>query len=485
MARYITDIKNKYIENLSAYNLTDRMQELLSKDAENKPIYKPLIAHEDEESKVKEHNTMLYEMCLDINGLNSDLSATAVEYYDLINQYTGTFEDIYNKLKQALEMQTDINMLCKAYSNFNNIIDIDTSTFDGIKQNSVTNNLLHLNCNTLSESKLSVSNITGNGYTGNKYVYDSENKKYLNETIKTADPNYITDNVANQYFEYSRLVSSDISNSGLCTDVNNDTNNARCTVYIQSDSVFNILYVSSNQKNLKIIDLYYSLDGAAYIEVPDFHNFDFNNSDNQYTINNYILNSGIFNIPDAKYVKITFESNDYNVNETLACQVKSINSAKVSETTTVLNNTQRYTIKINAIKAFRNVYEKTNTIISKDILSSSNYNKINSIAIFDNEYIPNLSLSEENEYSDYIKYYLIINDTEYEIIPINRNIDNRNDTKKKIIRIADGLSASNYVEYISEDIKNVKLKIVLNRINEYNSPYLSNLKLLVSESSGV
>mgnify|MGYP006931960083 FL=1 len=47
------------------------------------------------------------------------------------------------------------------------------------------------------------------------------------------------------------------------------------------------------------------------------------------------------------------------------------------------------------------------------------------------------------------------------------------------------MSTSNYVEYISEDIKNVKLKIVLNRINEYNSPYISNLKLLVSESSGV
>lgn len=483
MAGYITDIKDKYINNLAIYNQNDRVKELLEQD-ETAPIFKPLIVHEDEEPIVQEHNTMLQEICLDINGLNADISSLACEYYDLIIDNVNYINNIKSQFNDILDTENDLNMLCSAYSGYNNIIQItsdkiinESEDIDAIN----TNGIFHISELSSEKINLTLTNVSGNGYSGNNYVYNKSNEKYLYETFDTAQIKSIlnVDSRNGQYYEYSRLVSN--SNTTVsCKDVNYDNNNAKCSIYLKSDSIFNIIEINSEQNNLRIVDIYTSLDGASYSVLKDFHNFEYNNKNNKYSTENYIIGSGIFNIPDSKYVKITLESNKYDSEESIAYQNKRIENGFTKETTEFLNNVLRYKIKINSIRAYRKTYE-TQSIIETNELINDNIKNITSIALFVNEYLPNNTVSDNLTINDYIQYYLILNETEYKVVPINRESDNKN---TKIIKIKNSLVESAQNTFISEDIKSIKLRIVLNNINKHNSPYISNLKLLIAEEKG-
>lgn len=128
-------------------------------------------------------------------------------------------------------------------------------------------------------------------------------------------------------------------------------------------------------------------------------------------------------------------------------------------------NAKRHVIKIEDISAKRNTYEQYTTLKTNNLVTSPATN----IAIFANEYIP-------THYSgaDYIKYILEINGVSYEIVPINLD---RNGIK--IIKASSTDKESGYTHYISEKIKEAYLTIQLKAVNEYDAPFLSNLKVLV------
>lgn len=483
MAGYITDVKNKYINNLAIYNQNDRVKELLEQD-ETVPIFKPLIVHEDEEPIVQEHNTMLQEICLDINGLNADISSLACEYYDLIADNIDYINNIKLQLNNILDIENDLNMLCSAYSGYNSVIQITNNEITNASEDidSIsTDNIFHINELSSEKINLTSTNVSGNGYSGNNYVYNNNNEKYLYETFDTSQIESILNvNSKNgQYYEYSRLISNNNSIVS-CGDVNYDDNSVKCSIYLKSDSIFNIIKIDSEQNNLRIVDMYTSLDGASYTVLKDFHNFEYNNKNNKYNTENYIIGSGIFNIPDSKYIKITLESNEYDSEENIAYQNKKIENGFTIETTESLNNVLRYKIKINSIQAYRKTYETQSVIETNELINDSTKD-ITSIALFANEYLPNNIVNDNLEINDYIQYYLILNETEYKIVPINRESDNKN---IKIIKIKNNLIESTQIIYVSEDIKSIKLRTVLNNINKHNSPYISNLKLLIAEEKG-
>ena len=76
-------------------------------------------------------------------------------------------------------------------------------------------------------------------------------------------------------------------------------------------------------------------------------------------------------------------------------------------------------------------------------------------------------------------YGVFSNDSEYEIVPINSHKNNT-----KIIRAANNLYGSSYTQYINDNMVSIKLKIVLTAIDEHNSPYLSNVKILFGKKKG-
>lgn len=138
---------------------------------------------------------------------------------------------------------------------------------------------------------------------------------------------------------------------------------------------------------------------------------------------------------------------------------------ELSSKTVKLATARRHAIKINGISAKGNQYATTTTRRSRQLITEP----VESMALFCNEYVPSHFPN-----SDYIKYILTINGTDHEIVPINSE---RNG--KKIVRTTDVGYASDYVLYLSESIKSAYLTIIIKTPNKTETPYISNLKVLI------
>lgn len=130
-----------------------------------------------------------------------------------------------------------------------------------------------------------------------------------------------------------------------------------------------------------------------------------------------------------------------------------------------LATARRHTIKLNGISAEGNQYALTTTRRSRQLITEP----VESMAFFCNEYIP-----DHFPDSQYIKYILTINGTDHEVVPINSEKNG-----KKIVRTtASGLN-SDYVLYLSESIKSAYLTIIIKTPNKTETPFISNLKVLI------
>lgn len=148
-----------------------------------------------------------------------------------------------------------------------------------------------------------------------------------------------------------------------------------------------------------------------------------------------------------------------------------LNGYTVNKKLVTINSAKRHVIAINNIKANGNAYNQNNAFKSKELISRP----VKSIALFCNEYVP-----EHFSYDDYFKYVFTINGVDYEVVPINSD---RNG--KKIIRTTDYSSPSEYVEYLNEEIKSAFLSIVIKSPTTNETPYISNLKILIGGDENV
>lgn len=138
---------------------------------------------------------------------------------------------------------------------------------------------------------------------------------------------------------------------------------------------------------------------------------------------------------------------------------------EVSNKIVKLTSARRHAIKINGISATGNQYALTTTRRSRQLITEP----VESMAFFCNEYIP-----PHFPDSQYIKYVLTINGTDHEVIPINSDKNG-----KKIVRTTSSGSNSDYVLYLSESIKSAYLTIIIKTPNKTETPYISNLKVLI------
>lgn len=144
-----------------------------------------------------------------------------------------------------------------------------------------------------------------------------------------------------------------------------------------------------------------------------------------------------------------------------------IKNYKETEETKIVESAKRHVIRINDIALYRNIYAKKSVIKSNNLIKTP----AKSIAIFCNEYIP-----AHFEARDYITYHLTINGTTYKVVPINSD---KNGTK--IIKTSDYDFDSTYVEYINEFITSAYITITINCPNKYETPFLSDFKVLVGD----
>jgi hypothetical protein len=131
----------------------------------------------------------------------------------------------------------------------------------------------------------------------------------------------------------------------------------------------------------------------------------------------------------------------------------------------IVETAKRHVIKVNDIAANKNRYLPKSVMKSRELINSP----VNTIAFFCNEYVPEHLQNRE----DSIKYILTVNGTDHEIIPINAIREG-----KKIIRTTNYGQESDYSIYINESIKSAKLTVLINA-ESYDSPYVSNIKILI------
>lgn len=150
---------------------------------------------------------------------------------------------------------------------------------------------------------------------------------------------------------------------------------------------------------------------------------------------------------------------------------KEIKGYDINKKIIKVKSAKRFVIKLNDISLYSNNYIQTSVMTSKELIATAT----NSIAIFTNEYIPNHFPSNK-----YITYLLSVNGKTYEVEPINSN---RNGIK--IIKVANELNTENNVMYIQEKIKSAILTIQIKTPNNYETPYVSNIKILTGGENNV
>lgn len=134
---------------------------------------------------------------------------------------------------------------------------------------------------------------------------------------------------------------------------------------------------------------------------------------------------------------------------------------------TMLQTARRSVIKISDIIAERHVYADKSIIKTTNLVPYPT----KAIGLYVEEYIPSHFPAQ-----DYLTYILNVNDAEYTIVPINSQRDGL-----KIIKYSDVPIDKYYAVYINEPIQTAYLTIKITTPNQYETPYISQMKLLLGE----
>lgn len=452
------DLKNTIVRHSYLQALADEKKfdtyKLKSSQSPNVPLFTPNYVNKEDEIKYDNINENILESSFDILNLNFNITDAAYEIESLMENVNNRIESIDEKLKAEEERVRDVNMICGNINDFNTIIPLSANNFK-IKSSLYQ----YKNCLTASvasEEKVDVKliNINGNGYIGNDYVISKESDQlFEKDKLNTANEKYMYDNIKNTYWEYSRIFSYDSTNKSDIINIDDVSCTVQLTFEAQNELGINELVFTDDVK-LSVTKIEISSDNLNWISTFE-GNISPNNVDQSYSNFSYIYGSGALIFPTTKYVKITLESN-YVEN----------NKIKINDI--VFNNTYRKIIRINEVEA-RRVMFNSSSGTTENIITSG---RAISAGIFVNEYIPDFI---KNNLTDEIKYVLIINGKNYEVIPINSD-------KKgiKLIKYSQTPIKENYVTYINEPINSLQVALVIPTALKY-SPYLANLKLCLGK----
>lgn len=448
-----TIVRHSYLQALADEKKFDTYK-LKSEQSPNTPLFAPHYVNKEDEIKYDNINENILESSFDILNLNFNITDAAYEIESLMENVNNRIESIDEKLKAEEERVRDVNMICGNINDFNTIIPLSANNFK-IKSSLYQ----YKNCLTASvasEEKVDVRliNINGNGYVGNDYVVSKESDQlFEKDKFNTANEKYMYDNIKNTYWEYSRIFSYDSTNKNDIINIDDVSCIVQLTFEAQNELGINELVFTDDVK-LSVTKIEISSDNLNWVSTFE-GNISPNNVDQSYSNFSYIYGSGALIFPTTKYVRITLESN-YVEN----------NKIKINDI--VFNNTYRKIIRINEVEA-RRVMFNSGSGTTENIITSG---RAISASIFVNEYIPDFI---KNNLTDEIKYVLIINGKNYEVIPINSD-------KKgiKLIKYSQTPVKENYVTYVNEPINSLQVALVIPAVLKY-SPYLANLKLCLGK----
>lgn len=299
---YILEVKSDYAQNLLAGGSFDRAKEVMESDVYS-PLFLPRYVHDQSEPVVKEYNEMIKEAYYDIHMLRIGLSNSAKEYKDLMLKTDLMLKEIKNELLIQKEKQDDINILCNAFTDFEDVIQIDLSSLGG--EYSLQDNIIGAKITSHNKVSYNIQDINGNGYEGNRFVY--EDGSYLSEKKDTSNRNAIKDNNPLTVYEYSRITCSN-SEKEIFEYANKDSIEARCIINLVADASVNKISVNIGSADSVIAELSTSEDGISFKNILA-KPISPNNIDNKYKEQERIPGSGLVCFPNTKYIRIVLESN--------------------------------------------------------------------------------------------------------------------------------------------------------------------------------
>ena len=428
-----------------------------------------------EEGKESKINNELVNIKDDLVQIDNALITVGEQVYKLMTNTILRLNNIHTNIMTEKERYQDMQMLCNKYNDYDNVRLLDKEDFFG--SFTYENGVFSSNRSNEEVVKIYVVDVFGNGYEGNKYVY--KDYMYTNKVLDTSVRTNITDNKITSYYEYSRITVSNTEDACL-TDFNKDNKEAQCTISFQAEQLINEIEIKSDDSNIIVTNVSYSLDGVEYIDM-DIPYISINNKLDSYENYGYVYGSGKIVFPyRTQLFKITFQSNSYT-NDVLAYQKALITEGfyydetglsinpdpvetyEVDEVTTLIHSGQRHVIKINDVVAGRYKYVSKCKMQSYELLDQEVY----AISLFANVYVP------QGLGDDAVKFILTINGYDFEVVPINSHLNGT-----KIIRFSTGNGSSPYTERIGEKIKSAYLTVVFS--NEQNlSPQINNLKILL------
>lgn len=417
--------------------------------------FNPIYIHPEEEPIIDELNLNITQIDTDLKYIDDTLTMVASNYNSLMESTKLKLNNIKELLNTEKERQEDINILCNKYSDFSSVITIGESNFEaGL---TFTDGILTANVNSSTALNYTVKDISGNGQAGNTYIY--QNEEFISSVLDTSNTSYINDGNLTTSYEYERITMNNGETAPL--SFNKDSIEAECSIILSASDYINKVLVNSDRTDLILKEVYVSNDGSSFVLDKEY-NIQINKNQEKYKDQSYIYGSGIISIKPSKYVKLCFKSNGYT-DDTVAYMKAFSNTTAVTKKIVQVASAKRHVIKINGITLSKNAYGK-GTAVSKELITDP----VKYIGLYCNEYI-----SSDYAIENTVKYYLIINGTEHEIVPVNSQ---RNG--KKIVRTSSQTYQLDNTIYIEESIKSAKLKIVIGSSTSI-TPYISNLKLLV------
>lgn len=454
------------------------------------------FAMHPEEGREAKINDELIKIQNDLLQIDNALIDAGARVYDLMINTILRLNNIHAGIMTEKERYQDMQMLCNKYNDYDNVRLLEEKDFKG--NFSYINGDFAPKLNNSKKVKLHVIDVYGNGYEGNKYVY--KDYIYTNTILDTSVRKNMTDRKDTSYYEYSRITVNNIEDACI-TDFNKDNKEAQCTITFQAEELINEVDIKTDDLDIIITKVSYSLDGMEFIDL-DIPYISLNNKLDSYENYGYVYGSGRIIFPyRVQLFKISFQSNGYK-DDAIAYQkalirggYKEITSNKtrtwspsfsqsesdyndgdliidseitdedyeVEEVTTLIKSAQRHVIKINEVSGFIHQYASKSKMQTDELINSDMY----AISIFANVYVP------QGLTDDSVKFILTINGYGFEVVPINSH---KNGTK--IIRFSTGNSANPYTERIGEKIKSAYLTIVFTGQPRL-APRINNIKILL------
>ena len=454
----INTIRQRYMTLLSGDSDYNEVLSNLAAKTEEEPIFQPGTLNPEDDLSFRTEQRQMSEVLLDLYAVNNGIVEAKNTIGNLLEALDQSLDSIQETIQKQETQVNDLNILCGNDSAYSAVIPVFASDFTDTDAEVINEYTVGATPTEDTALEYDIVSIAGNGYSGNAFVYN--NGVFENETDDRSTVEYLMDENRTTVYEYSRLCTRS-KQDAINGVINYDDKEVECTITLSAKEKACSLRIDTDDTDLIVRKLETSDDGVVFITRLD-RDLKFNDRTQAYQDATYAYGSSMLCFPYAAFIRVTLASRTIT-DDTIAIQQE-------DETIRIVP-AYRKKIALNGLRLYHTKYEEC-TLISRDLLDG---NAVDKISLFAAEYIPDHFLD-----NTYVQYYLIVNGTEQEVVPVNTGKPG-----VQIIKYSEETSTiDDTVFLIHETIKSAVVKIIIRPYQEKETPYISDLKLCIGKMTG-